>query len=256
MGQRTEHAPGTFSWVDLSTSDAAGAKDFYGGLFGWEFEDNPIPEEAGGGVYTNATVQGDTAAAIFEGDGSMPPHWNNYVTVESADDAQAKASELGAKVMMEAFDVMDVGRMAILADPTGGVINVWEPRTSIGGERVNDPGCFTWNELHTPDVDGALEFYTGLFGWGTDEMDTQGGPRYVIVKVGDRSNGGIMDAQDGEPPHWLPYFTVESRDDAAAKATGSGGSEVNRMEMGPNNIAILTDPQGAGFGIFEGDVDD
>ena len=105
-------------------------------------------------------------------------------------------------------------------------------------------------------MDAALEFYTGLFGWDAEEMDTQGGPRYVIVSVGDRSNGGIMDAKDGEPPHWLPYFTVESRDDAAAKATGSGGAEVARMEMGPRNIAILTDPQGAGFGIFEGQVDD
>jgi predicted enzyme related to lactoylglutathione lyase len=256
MGKRTEYAPGTFSYVELSTSDAEAAKAFYGGLFGWAFDDTPLPEEAGGGVYTTCKVQGDTVAAIFKGDGSLPVHWNNYVTVESADDAQAKAAELGGRVMMEAFDVMEFGRMAALADPTGGAFALWEARASIGSERVNDPGCLTWNELHTPDVDAALAFYEGMFGWATDEMDTQGGPRYVIVSVGDRSNGGIMEAQGEEPTHWLPYFTVGDRDGACESAAELGGSEVTRLEMGPRKIAILADPQGAGFGIFEGEVDE
>lgn len=256
MGKRTEYAPGTFSYVELSTSDAEAAKTFYGGLFGWDFADNPLPEEAGGGVYTTCEVQGDPAAAIFQGDGSLPPHWNNYVTVESADDAQARAGELGAQVMTEAFDVMEFGRMVALADPTGGAFALWEPRASIGSQRVNDPGCLTWNELHTADVDAALAFYTGLFGWDTEEMDTQGGPRYVVVSVGERSNGGIMEAQGGEPTHWLPYFTVESRDGACESVAELGGSEITRLEMGPRKIAILADPQGAGFGIFEGEVQD
>ena len=87
-------------------------------------------------------------------------------------------------------------------------------------------------------------------------MDTQGGPRYVIVKVGDRPNGGVMDAQEGEPPNWMPYFVVESRDDAVAKIGEAGGNVLAQMEFGPGNIAVMSDPQGAMFGIFEGDTDD
>jgi uncharacterized protein len=255
MGKRSEYKPGTFSYVELSTSDAGAAKSFYGGLFGWDYEDNPLPEEAGGGVYTLAKVQGDTAAAIFASD-QTPPHWNNYVTVESAEAAQAKAAELGGTVLMETMDVMGLGRMAALADPTGGAFMVWEPLKTIGAERVNDPGCLTWNELQTTDVDAAIEFYRGLFGWDTDEMDTQGGPRYVIVKVGERSNGGVMEAQGEMPSAWVPYFVVESRDGAADAATGNGATEMVRLEMPAGKIAMLADPQGAVFALFEGEVDD
>lgn len=254
MGTRTEHAPGTFSWVDLTTSDGPGAKGFYGGLFGWEFEDNEIP--GGGGVYTMCTVGGESVAAIAPATDQFPPHWNNYVTVASADDATAKAKKLGANVIEEPFDVMEAGRMALFQDPTGAMLCVWEPRDSIGATRVNDPGCLTWNELHTPDPANALEFYTGLFGWSTEEMDTQGGPSYTVVRVGERTNGGVMDAQEGEPPNWLPYFTVESRDGAADTAKQLGARELYRMDMEQGKIAIFADPQGAAFGLFEGEVDD
>ncbi|HEX6115611.1 MAG TPA: VOC family protein [Solirubrobacterales bacterium] len=256
MGKRTEYEPGTFSYVELSTGDPGAAKAFYGELLGWDFEDTQLPEEAGGGTYTTCKVQGDTAAAIFQGDGSLPPHWNNYVTVASADDAAAKAKELGGQVMMEPFDVMTFGRMAAIADPTGAAFNAWEPRDSVGAERVNDPGCLTWNELQTTDVDAAVGFYEGLFGWGTEEMDTQGGPRYVIAKVGERSNGGVMEAQGGMPSAWIPYFTVESRDAAADKGVERGATEFVRLELPAGNIAMLADPQGAAFALFEGEVDD
>ena len=146
--------------------------------------------------------------------------------------------------------------MALLADPTGAMLCVWEPGESIGAGRVNDPGCLTWNELHTPDPGRALEFYTGLFGWNTEAMDTQGGPSYTIVKVGERSNGGVMDAQQGEPPNWLPYFAVEGRDQAAEKATGLGARELFRMEMPQGRIAVFSDPQGAPFAVWEGETDD
>jgi uncharacterized protein len=256
MGTRTEYEPGTFSYAELSTSDQEGAKSFYGRLFGWDYEDVPLPEEAGGGVYTLCKVEGDTAAAIFGSDGPLPPHWNNYVTVESAADAQAKASELGGDVMMEVMDVMGLGRMAALADPTGGAFMVWEPHGNIGAERVNEPGCLTWNELHTPDPDTALEFYRGLFGWSTEDMNTGGGPRYVVVRVGDRSNGGVMNTQEGEPPNWVPYFVVEDRDAAAEAAGEQGGTELMRMEMPMGRIAFLQDPAGAVFAVWEGDTDD
>lgn len=253
MGTRTEHAPGTFSWVDLTTNDAAGAKEFYGGLLGWEFDDSEIP---GGGVYSMCKVDGESVAAIAPSTDRFPPHWNSYVTVASADNAAARAKELGADLIEEPFDVMEAGRMALLQDPTGAALCVWEPREAIGATRVNDPGCLTWNELHSPDPGRAVEFYTALFGWKTEEMGGEDGLAYTIVKVGERSNGGVMAAQPGKPPNWLPYFTVESRDGAAQRAGELGGRELHRMEMPQGRIAIFADPQGAAFGVFEGEIDD
>lgn len=253
MGTRTEHAPGTFSWVDLTTSDAAGAKAFYGGVLGWEIEDSEIP---GGGVYSMCMVDGEPVAAIAAETDRFPPHWNSYVTVASADDALARAKGLGATVIEEPFDVMTAGRMALFADPTGAPLCIWEAGDSIGAGRVNDPGCLTWNELHTPDPAAALEFYVGLFGWNTEELSDGEGPAYTVIKVGERTNGGVMVAQPGEPPNWMPYFTVESRDGALDEALRMGAEEIHRMEMGAGQTAILADPQGAVFGLFAGEVDD
>ena len=253
MGTRSEHAPGTFSWVDLSTGDSDAAKAFYGNLLGWEFEDGEVP---GGGVYSLCQVGGDNVAAIAPPTGTLPPHWNSYVTVTSADDAAERARVLGGTVVEEPFDVMEAGRMAVIQDPTGAALCVWQPGRSIGATRVNDPGCLTWNELHSPDPGAALEFLTGLFGWGSREMATDEGPAYTVVQVGDRSNGGVMAAQPGEPPHWIPYFTVESRDESADRAADLGGRSYVRMEMPQGKIAFLSDPQGTPFGIWEGETDD
>ena len=129
MGTRSEHAPGTFSWIDLTTSDQEAAKGFYGELFGWDFDDMPVGDT--GQVYSMAKIDGAAVAAISgqqPGDPS-PPHWNNYVTVESADDAAAKAKEAGGTVMMDAFDVLDSGRMAVLQDPAGAILCVWQPKS-------------------------------------------------------------------------------------------------------------------------------
>jgi predicted enzyme related to lactoylglutathione lyase len=253
MGTRTEHTPGTFSWVDLTTSDAAGAKEFYGALLGWDFEDNEIP---GGGSYTMCKVGGEYVAAIPDSTDEHPPHWNSYVTVASADETAAKAEELGGDLIERPFDVMEAGRMALLVDPTDAMLCIWEPGDSIGAGRVNDPGSLTWNELHTPDPTRALEFYTGLFGWSTEAMDTQGGPSYTVVTVGERANGGVMETQQGEPPNWLPYFAVEGRDRAAEEASRLGAQELFRMEMPQGMIAVFSDPQGAPFAVWEGETDD
>jgi uncharacterized protein len=254
MGKRTEHAPGTFSWVDLTTDDAPAAKEFYGELFGWEYEDNEVP---GGGTYTMCKVEGDYVAAIPGSSDQAPPHWNSYVTVASADETAAKARELGGSLFMEPFDVVEAGRMAVIQDPTGAAFCVWEPRDAIGAQRVNEPGSLTWNELHTPDPAKAVEFYSGLFGWSAEEMETgEGNPSYTIIRNGERTNGGIMDAQQGEPPNWVPYFVVESRDDAVARIKDLGGRELFQTDMEMGKIAIATDPQGAPFAVWEGDTDD
>src|SRR5829696_4744433 len=100
MGERTSYTPGTFSWAELVTSDADAAKAFYTSLLGWEYDDQPISE---GQTYSMALRDGD-----------QPPHWNCYVTVTSADEATAKAKDAGGTVMVEPFDVMEVGRMSVI----------------------------------------------------------------------------------------------------------------------------------------------
>jgi predicted enzyme related to lactoylglutathione lyase len=212
-----------------------------------------------------ARVGGQDVAAISPpppGDES-PPHWNSYVTVESADETALRASDLGGKVVSEPFDVFDAGRMAVLQDPAGAFFMVWQPRENIGAGRVNEPGCLTWNELGTTEVDGAVGFYTRLFGWGSEAMDTGEGPAYVIVKVGERSNGGIrmqtqQEIDGGAPSFWLPYFVVESVDQTVAKAEERGARTMFGPVDMPNGgrIAALHDAQGAPFALWEGPVDD
>ena len=127
--------PGTFSWAELAASDAGAAKDFYTGLFGWKYDDNPIPD---GSVYSIALRDGKRVGALFASE--QPPHWNCYVTVASADDAAARAADARRDAAREPFDVLDAGRMAVIADPQGAALCVWEPRATIGAELVNGPG--------------------------------------------------------------------------------------------------------------------
>ena len=122
MGERTSYNPGTFSWSELVTSDAGAAKRFYTSLFGWEYDDMPIPD---GPPYSMATRDGKTVAALYPAD-QQPPHWNCYVTVESADDAAAKAKELGATLIVEGMDIPNVGRFAVIQDPVGAVFGVFQ----------------------------------------------------------------------------------------------------------------------------------
>jgi hypothetical protein len=264
MGKRTSYEPGTFSWVELVTTDPAGAKEFYGGLLGWSFEDNPVP---GDGVYTMCSVDGDAVAGVWEQpeqqrQAGVPPNWFNYVTVVSADETASRAAELGGAVHAEPFDVMEVGRMAVIADPTGAMFGIWEPRASIGAERVNEPGCLTWNDLTTLDPEAAQAFYSGLFGWRYEAMDTGGGPPYSVIRhegAAGGSNGGVRAPgpdEQGVTPNWMPYFVVPSTDGAIEAATGAGGARIfGPIDLPGGRIAVLTDPQGAVFAVFEGETD-
>lgn len=253
MGKRESYESGTFCWVDLATTDAEGAKAFYGDLFGWEFRDDEIP----GGIHT--MPHGDAVGAIYQQD-EHPPHWNNYVTVTSAEETVARAKRLGARILEEPFDIGGFGRVAVLADPADAMLCVWEARSHIGAGRVNDVGCMGWNELQTRDSEAAGEFYGGLFGWETEPIDDDGSVVYTTIKNAGNQNGGFMPMaeQHGDAPSfWLPYFTVLSRDAAMEKARELGGVVLaGPLDLPSGKIAVLGDPQGAAFAIFEGETDD
>lgn len=260
MGQRTSHKPGTFSWAELHTSDVRAAKDVYSALFGWDLEDVPIGE---GNVYVMAHLNGDNVAAMYEQgerEAGVPPHWASYVTVESADDSAAKARDLGATVLMEPFDVMEAGRMAVIRDPTGAIFQVWEARDSIGATRVNDLGCLTWNDLSTTDPEAAQAFYSGLFGWDFEKMSPD--YDYWVIQNGDRPGGGVrrqeeQEVADGTPPNWMPYFHVESLDGSIDEIEElGGGCIVPPRQLPAGRISVVRDPQGAVFALWEGEVHD
>jgi predicted enzyme related to lactoylglutathione lyase len=252
MGERTSYAPGTFSWAELATSDADGAKAFYTSVFGWDYDDN---ETGGGPVYSMAQREGKPVAALFASE--QPPHWNCYVTVASADDAAAKAAELGGKVVATAFDVMDAGRMAVIADPQGAALCLWEPRAHIGAMLVNTPGAMTWNDLVTTDADAAAQFYGGLFGWTTMDIPDSGG--YRVIRNGERSNGGIMPLSEAQqtPASWMPYFGHADVARLVGEIEGLGGRVYNGpVDIGMGRIAVIGDPQGAVFAVWTGDYED
>jgi uncharacterized protein len=260
MGHRTQYTPGTFSWVDLSARDADAAKGFYHDLFGWQAEDLPIPD---GGYYSMQRLDGGTVAAIAPQPPPMreagaPPVWQSYITVQSADESATRAGELGANVVMPAFDVMEAGRMAVIQDPQSAFFQVWEPRGTIGAALVNAPGALTWNELASPDVDASLDFYGTLFGWEFEETEGGGMPmRYVAIKNAGANNGGIREKQPQEPPYWLVYFGTTDAAASTAKIGELGGNTIaGPYDIGMGKIAIVQDAQGAVFALFEGQFEE
>lgn len=252
MAERTFYTPGTFCWTDLSTRDAAGAKAFYSGLFGWDAVDIPVE----GGTYTMLRIDGRDVCALAErGADQGPPAWLSYVSVTDADEVAAQAASAGATVVVAPFDVMDAGRMAVLRDPTGAIFAVWQAGSHIGASLVNDAGCLCLNQLNTTDPDAARRFYAEVFRWRTQPVGTDEQAYWGIFN-GDNLNGGMMPAPAGIPSHWLVYFTVAGADAAAARIAELGGAVVAApMPIASGRIAVATDPQGALFALFEGRVD-
>lgn len=253
MTEVTRHEPGSFSWVELATSDPGAAKSFYTSLFGWTAADTPMGPEF---VYTRLQLGGKDVGALYkmmkeQAEQGVPPNWLCYVTVESADEAAKKAKQLGGTVLAEAFDVEDYGRMAMLQDPEGAVFAVWQPRKHVGIQRVEENGAPCWCELSTRDAETAGKFYTGLFGWRVKTSD----PAYHEIERGGVPIGGILPMRpemQGVPPHWGVYFMVADCDATVAKARTLGG----QVCFGPHDIAgtgrfaTLLDGQGAAFSVI------
>jgi predicted enzyme related to lactoylglutathione lyase len=252
MGERTSYPPGTFSWVDLQTSDPEAAKAFYSDLLGWTYDEIPMGDAA---TYSMAQLQGRSVAAIGGlQDESIPPHWNCYVTVADVDASAARAAELGATLLAEPFDVFDAGRMAVLQDPQGAVLSIWQAKENIGAGLVNVPGALAWNDLISPDVAGSAAFYRDLFGWDIQELAPG---EYWSIANGANRNGGMMPMPPGSHPAWNLYFAVDDVDATVARARELGGDTVMGPMDVPNGgrLAVLRDPQNAVFSVLTGELD-
>jgi predicted enzyme related to lactoylglutathione lyase len=252
----TQHAPGTFSWPELSTTDQEGAKKFYLALFGWTAQDNDM---GGNGTYTILRQNGKDVGALCtlqpqQVSNGTPPHWLTYVSVESADQSAARAKELGGQVHLEPFDVFDLGRMAVIQDPTGAAFAIWEAKKHIGAGVLDENGAMTWNELLTRDPKKAAAFYTGVFPWKAEVMPMDN-VDYTVFKRGEANAGGmfqITPEMGPMPAFWSVYFQVEDTDAMTAKAVGLGA----KVMMPPTDVphvgrfATLQDPQGAVFSFM------
>lgn len=254
MPKRTSYAQGTPNWVDLQTTDQEGAKAFYAGLFGWTYDDQPMPQ---GPVYSMARIGQDNVAAIAPQPPEMaaqgvPPMWNTYIAVDSVDDAVAKVAAAGGQIAVPAFDVMDAGRMAFVLDPGGAAVGLWQAGQHIGAALVNEPGAVIWNELITADPAGSAGFYRQVVGLTTSDTEMEG-MKYTMFEAGGQPIGGTTTPQmPGTPSHWHVYFATAGADAAAAKATELGGSVLMAPFDTPvGRMAVLRDPQGATFSIVQ-----
>ena len=258
MGERDGFAPGTFCWVDLSTSDQEDAKRFYSALLGWEAEDLPMDD---GATYSMQRRDGKLVAAIApqppqQRIAGVPPLWNSYVWVQSAEDSAARAAKLGGTVHAGPFDVRGAGRMAVLQDPQGAFLMLWEAGEHRGAQLVNAPGALVWNELSTSDSEGACAFYGDLFGWEFDAPLEGSHEPYLVIRNGGSGNGGIRGLQGSAPPNWLAYFGVEDLDAARVQVAELGGGELaGPIDIGIARMAVVRDPQGAVFALYAGTLE-
>lgn len=253
MAEFTAHAPGSFCWVELATSDPEAAKRFYSELFEWTHHDDPV---APGMVYTMLFRGGKSVGALYkqgaeEAEQGVPPHWSAYVSVADLDASAARVSALGGRLLAPPMDVMSFGRMAVLQDPTGAVLSLWQPGQHHGAQLKDEPGSLCWAELMTSDTGRARDFYCGLFDWGAKKSDLAE-IEYTEFTQGPDSLAGMMAITPDMgpvPPNWMLYFATDSVDRVAEAAQRLGG----RLIVPPQDIpkvgrfTIAQDPQGAVF---------
>ena len=248
MVEATWYSQGAFCWSECSTNDLEGAKAFYSEVFGLDTEESPI---SGGGTYVQFLKGGKRVAGLTEQqpqerDQGIPPHWNTYIAVEDADLVAKEAERLGGTVVAPAFDVLESGRMAVVMDPTGAAIGFWQAKQHIGAQVYAEDGTVGWWELMTPDPKRAAEFYTQLFGYGTEDFPTDSGPYIVLTHKGQQA-AGIMSAPQPEmPAAWTPYFQVADADATLETATRLGASAMMPVTEAENvgRFSWVSDPQG------------
>ena len=272
MPERDGYIPGVPCWVDTSQPDPQAALPFYAGLFGWQFED-AMPEGSGGNYFIGRIRGGDVAAVGSIPDGAPPTAmWNTYVWVASTDETVSKVRAAGGTVLTEPFDVMDAGRMAVIADPEGAGFCVWQAKSHRGARIVNEHGSLNFNGLATRDPIGAKAFYGAVFGWQAlslpsgvmwtlpgygnhleegnpglrEQMAQMGGPEGFIDVVA--ALNPIADDDAATPAHWSVTFGVDDADAAGTKALELGGEVVAGPIDAPwTRMAVIKDPQGATF---------
>lgn len=253
MSQVTSLQPGSIVWAELSTPEVPKARVFYSELFGWS------PEDQRGGSYTLFRKNGGEVAALSASEpkkkSGSSPQWSAWVSVLDLNVAVRRAKELGGRVLGDPVDVRDAGRMAVVTDPTGGTLCLWQVVKHRGFGRVKEPGAFSWLELMTRDLAAAERFYTGLFGW-TARSQSIGGMQYTNFYLGGEQVAGMMRITPDMgriPAAWALYFGVERCDESTRRAVSLGGKVMvpSQDVSGVGRFSTVLDPTGGVFSLFQ-----
>jgi len=248
---------GTFGWIDVMTTDAAVATPFYEKVFGWTSQEIP----GGAGPYHMFFKGDQPAAGLGEMNDEMKaqgahPSWNSYIEVDDIDGTVGRVAGLGGEVVVPVMPAGEYGRMAVIKDPTGAHVSLWQNAEKPNQGTYNEAGFLTWNEHVSRDTEAARAFYAELLGWSWDEMEMPQGTYWVIMN-GDRPNGGVMAMTDEwpehVPAHWMVYIGSDDVDASAELVKEAGGSlVVEPMDISVGRFCVATDPTGATFTIFKG----
>lgn len=256
MPEITRHEEGTFSYGDLSTSDLEAATTFYVDLFGWKYDDVPMSDEPND-IYRMFTKNGNVVCAVSkqraeQAQAGIPPMWNVYFTVSDVDLKAKEAEAAGGSVLMPPFDVFDSGRMTVIADPSGGVVCLWQPKESIGAYVMHEANTLDWPEGGSTDVAKAKAFYEQVLGWTSEDMDMGEGKKYTVFSVGDDNVAGLMESMM-PMSYWSLYFQVDDCKGMTDRARSLGAQVMMDSDVveGVGSISVLSDPQGAMFGMIE-----
>jgi predicted enzyme related to lactoylglutathione lyase len=244
MGEVSQYPKGTFCWIDLGTPDVRGARDFYGELFGWRFEEVP------GARYLMCRIDGKDVTGIHEHSAEEGANWSSYVSVDDLEGPAARAAELGGTVGHEPFDVGGTARMSVIRDGVGAEVCLWQAKGFIGAGLVNEVGTWTWNELVTRDIEAAKDFYGALFGWETQDAPSAI-PRAGFT-LGGLLVGGVHAPTEQEPDHprWTVSFKVADVDRSAEQVRRQGGTILlHPMDVPAGRFAVVADPAGAAFTV-------
>jgi predicted enzyme related to lactoylglutathione lyase len=264
MSERDDYEPGVPCWIDTLQPDPDAAMAFYAALFGWEFAGPGQMPGDPPGRYFVARLRGRDVAGIGSqpaGEWSPPSAWSTYVSVASADEAALAAVDAGGEVLVEPFDVLPAGRMAVVADPTGAPFCVWQPGERRGAQLLNEPGAWAMSHLSSPDTERAVAFYGALFGW-TIETFGEGDGAITLFRLPGYVGGepeqpvsrevvATMSAARGDgAPAWGVNLWDRDVDATAAKAVELGGRVLAAPFDTPmSRMAVLADPHGAPFSI-------
>jgi predicted enzyme related to lactoylglutathione lyase len=252
MAETATLTMGEPGWIDLGTSDPEAARAFYTAVFGWTVD--IIPDAGGYGIFQ---LDGKQVAGVGPRmTEEVPTAWTTYVLVEDAAASAAKVTEAGGSIIAAPFEVMTAGTMGLVADPSGAVMGLWQPRDHRGFEVMRVPGAYCWVELNARDLPSDKLFYWNAFGWDPKES-TVPGSNYTEFKLAGASiAGGLpMDAElpADTPSNWVVYFAVADTDATLAKVTELGGGVHHPAEdiPGVGRFAIVHDPQGAVFALLQ-----
>jgi uncharacterized protein len=243
---------GSPCWADLWTSDTEGSRSFYSHVFGWRAEE-PSPEYGGYFMFSKDGVP--TAGGMGDmGDMRANDTWKIYLATDDIAKKVEGAEGEGAQVVVPPTPVADLGTQAVLVDPTGATVGVWEPGTFPGFSVLGEQGAPSWFELHTRDYSGAVSFYRSVFGWDSVTVSDNEQMRYTVMRdpLGEGDLAGIMDASgflpEGSGSFWFVYWEVDDQDGTISTVEVLGGSVLIAPQDTPHGrLATVADPCGAQF---------